>query len=500
MRARRIALALAAFVATSSIVAAGCSLGLDSSLIGKGVDGGGGGDDASAPVEAGGDGAKSEASVDGATAILPGDCTTDADCSSTNACVKSTKCDTTNHVCVFDVCPVAACMAAVCDGNTMSCSAPSTYGYHSGSFTVGVGGVGCGSASRCFAAQYPYVFVGTTNGVVAYRVDDPTDSGPIPVPVDGLPFLPAEMVSTGRRIYFVGNVVGSGPTYHVPVAWVDVPQNPFLTQFNATSVFVGYGQSSWSNLFAGATGSVFLVNGDASQAFPTAVLTAPVADSSTLSISSSPDVAAGANPVAASGSRLVTYRYLGDPSDLAAFSFETGAGTSSAQNGGEQMTTAMGPTVPEGFLAQGPDGSLLWDAPTATIVDGGPNTTATARMTWLLASATATTFDASAHVDVESYAAMPLGFGAAVAGPMAWIDTNTALVTASAPEDTAQTSVQIATRAMLPPTILASHRYVVPVDVGHIGAASSNGFGYVLVQDDPMNATATIHVFSPGCP
>ena len=498
MRARRLLFAACAIVATSSIAAAGCSLGLDPSLIGKGGDGGGAGGEGGVPGEAGGD-AKSDAAGDGATQILPGDCTVDSDCTSTNACVTSTKCDPSSHVCVFDVCPAAACMAAVCDGNTMSCSAPVTYGYHAGSFSVGVGGVGCGSASRCFAAEYPYVFVGTTNGVVAYRVDDPTDSGPVPVAVDGLPFLPAWMVATGRRIYFVGNVVGSGPTYHVPIAWVDVPQDPFLPQFNATTVFVGYGQPSWSYLFPGATGSAFLVNGDSTQAYPTVLLTAPVADSSTLALSAAPDIAAGASPVAASGSRLVTYRYTNAPDYLGAFSFETGAGTSAAQNAGEQTTTAMGPVVPQGFVAQGPDGSLLWDAPTATIVDGGPNTTSTSRMAWLLASATATTFDASANVDVETYP-MPLGFGTAVAGPMAWIDTNTALVTAAAPEDTTQTSVQIASRAMLPPTVLASHRYVVPVDVGHIGAASSNGFGYVLVQDDPMNATATVHVFAPTCP
>jgi hypothetical protein len=495
---RRLVVAVGALVAISAITAAGCSLGLDPSLIDHGADAAAVGD-AAPPSEAGGDGAKGDAEGDGATQIPPGQCATDSDCTTTNACVTSTKCDPSSHVCVFDVCPTGVCMAAVCDGNTMSCSAPVTYGYHAGSFKVGVGGVGCGAASRCFAAEYPYVFVGTTNGVVAYRVDDPTDDGPVPVPVDGLPFLPDQMVATGRRIYFVGSVVGSGPTYHVPVAWVDVPQDPFLPQFNATSVFVGYAQSSWSSLFAATTGSIFLVNGDASQAFPTALLTAPVADSSTLALSSSPDIAAGAGPVAASGSRLVTYRYLDAPSYLAAFSFETGAGTSGAQNLGEQMTTAMGPTTPEGFLAQGTDGSLLWDAPSATIVDGGPNMTATARMTWLLASATATTFAETAFVDVESYTSEALGFGAAVAGPMAWIDTNTVLVTAAAPEDNSQTSVQIASRAMTPPTVVASHRYVVPVDVGHIGAASSNGFGYVLVQDDPMNATATVHVFAPTC-
>jgi hypothetical protein len=278
-----------------------------------------------------------------------------------------------------------------------------------------------------------------------------------------------------------------------------VPQDPFLPEFNATTVFVGYGQPSWSYLFPAVTGSAFLLNGDSTQAYPTVLLTAPVADSSTLALSPSPDIAAGASPVAASGSRIVTFHYLGDPSYLAAFSFETGAGTSSAQNSGEQMTTAMGQTGPQGYVAQGPDGSLLWDAPTVSLPDGGPDTTVTSRMAWILASATATTFDASVHVDVESYAAMPPGFGAAVAGPMAWIDTNTVLVTAAAPEDTAQTSVQIASRAMTPPSIVAAHRYVVPVDVGHIGAASSNGFGYVLVQDDPMNATATVHVFAPTC-
>ena len=52
---------------------------------------------------------------------------------------------------------------------------------------------------------------------------------------------------------------------------------------------------------------------------------------------------------------------------------------------------------------------------------------------------------------------------------------------------------------MLPASLLAGHRYVLPVDINHVGAAASGAFAYVLAQDDVMNQSATVHVFSPSC-
>ena len=496
MRARVWLAVATALVAGAGIIAAGCSLGLDASLIGAGTEGGVAGD-GSLDDSPNGDG-----SADHATQPPPpGFCNQDSDCKITSACVKTTKCDLAIHLCAVDVCPVAACQSAACDTMANTCSVPASFGFHASSFKVTTGGVGCGgTASRCFAAAYPFVFVGTTNGVVAYQVGDPANSSPPVVPVSGLPFLPSRIVSSGRRIYFIGNVVGSGPTYHLALAWLDVPQNPFVSTFNATTVFVGYPQASAPEVFPTTNGAVFLVHPDSAKAWPTTLINAPLQDSTAINLLASPGIAQGASVVAASGSRLVTFHWADATSGyLAAFSFENGAGTSNAQNAGELTATDMGTVYPQGFFAQGTDGSLLWQSPSTNTPDGGPFNTASARMTWLVADDKAMGFDQMVKLDVETYQP-PIGYGASVAGPMAWIDAKTALVTAAAKQDpTKQSSVQVASRTMLPASLLPGRRYVLPVDINHVGAAASGAFAYALAADDMMNQSATVHVFAPSC-
>lgn len=499
MRARTIfAVAVPTFaLAGAVLLAPGCSLGLDASLI-------------NADAGASGDATASDA--DGATGDAPGDrpsvppppgaCNQDSDCKNASACVKGAHCDLAIHLCGFDVCPVAACQAAACDTMSNTCSVPASFGFHASSFKVTAGGVGCGGlgATRCFAAAYPFVFVGTTNGVVAYNVSDPSSSSPSTVALGGVPFLPTRIVSSGRRVYFIGNVVGSGPTYHLAMAWLDVPQNPFVTSFAASTAFVAYPQASAPEVFPSSNGGIFLVHPDSAKAWPTVLVTAPVQDSSSITMSASPGIAMGASVLGASGSRLVTYHWADAMNGyLAAFSFETAAGTSNAQNGGESTATAMGTIFPQGFFAFGPDGSVLWSTPATNVPDGGAFNTFAARMTWLVADDKAAAFDESNKVDVETYAP-PVAYGQSVAGPMAWIDKDTALVIAAAKQDvTKQSAVQVAQKSMLPAALVAGRRYVLPVDVNHVGAAASGGFAYVLAQDDTMNQSATVHVFAPSC-
>ena len=487
--------ALALVISSAPLFAFGCSLGLDESLIG--AEGGAPVDGSTPPA----DGSSPDALGDGAQPKPgPGACAQDTDCKLTGACVKAARCDKDSHLCMYDVCTTQACQASSCDTQGTTCSVPAAYNFHATSFKVVLGGVGCGSPSRCFAAAYPFVFVGTTNGVIAYQVGDPTNSAPSPVPVTGLPFLPQQIVSNGRRVYFVGNVVGSGPSYHLAVAWLDVPGDPFVTAFDANTAFVSYPRDVVSGAFAAAGGGLFLGYADASKAFPSVLVNAPIQDSSSLSLFPEPGIATGASIAAASGTRLVTFRWDGaNTGYVGLFSFETGAGTANAQNGGEQPATAMGEIYPQGFIAQGVDGSLLFSAPQVSTPDGGAFTTISARMTWLVADGMATTFDATAHVDVESYAFPNNGYGISAAGPMAVIDPTTALVLAASKDNLQQTSVQVASRTLTPPALLAGRRYVLPVDVNHAGAAGSGGFGYVLAQDDQMNQSATVHIFAPAC-
>jgi hypothetical protein len=75
-------------------------------------------------------------------------------------------------------------------------------------------------------------------------------------------------------------------------------------------------------------------------------------------------------------------------------------------------------------------------------------------------------------------------------------------VTAAARENTAQTSVQFVSREPLElvrDPDAGVKRTVLPIaNTTIVGAAASNGIGYVVANDVPMNAT--VYVFDPSCP
>jgi hypothetical protein len=474
-----------------------CSLGLDASKIGAGLkDAAPSGPEDGSLLDDGGPG-------DGASAADAADagCVTAADCVSTNVC-NSGAC--VAGQCVFTVCPTTtACQGSSCLA-TGGCSAPASYGFHASSISVSAGAVGCGgNAAACIAASYPFVFVGTTEGVVAYPVNDPSNTAPTPVTVLGLPFVPSFMTSMGSRVWFVGGVAGSGPTWRAQVATLVAPSDPLATTMTATTVFDTMTYASISAGWAAADGSLYLADDDATHFFPIGRLTAPLKDDDTIGFFPSPGIPTGGYPVAISGTRAV----IAHASSTAGvyetlFSFETGAATTNAQNAGEQQTLVgdggvpmMGPTEAPATFAQGSDGSILWNTGTVTLEDGGVPEVAAARFAWLVASGTTSTFDASQNVDLEVYGA-PLPYPTAVAGPVAWIDANTALVTAAAHELLTSTSVQVALRTPTP-SVVADRRTVVPVGVGSVGAAASGGFGYVL-EADPTGSLE-LHVFAPSC-
>jgi hypothetical protein len=178
------------------------------------------------------------------------------------------------------------------------------------------------------------------------------------------------------------------------------------------------------------------------------------------------------------------------------FSLETGAATANAQNAPEQtVLSTMGPTTSDSSYDQGDDGSVLWSTGAAIIDDGGTSVVRASRLAWLLAGGQSTTFDAKDSVDVETYSP-PVGFGTRVSGPVAWVDTNTAVVLAAAATALAQTSVQVAVRVPSP-QIAQGRRYVVPIGVDKVAASASGGFVYVLAND--ASDSATLHTFAPAC-
>ncbi len=491
---KRFVIVSAGFVGAFVAVASACSLGLDESKIDAGVH------DAAVVTNEDAPSTSDDASDAGAEEDTgaPG-CVHDTDCTSTNAC-RVGACSEAG-VCVFNVCPASACQGSTCTA-AGTCTAPATYGFHASGITVSAGAVGCnGNASVCVAAAYPFVFVGTTEGVVAYAVNDPSNSSPTPVPVLGVPFVPTMITAMGSRVYFVGGVAGSGPTWHAQLAWIDVPSDPLATSLQARAAFDTMTLAAITSSWAATDGSLYVADQDPLHFSPVAQIKAPLKDGDTLGFEPAAGVPTGAAYVAASANRLVVAR--NDPASFTTFfSFENGPGTATTQNGGEQSTLSgvdggagMGPTAAQATYAQGSDGSVLWSTATIVLDDAGTPSLATARLAWLVSDGTTTTFDPTAHVDLEVYAT-PQPLGTPLVGPIAWIDANTALVLAAAHELPTETSVQVAVKTPTP-ALAQGRRTIVPVGVGSLGASASNGFGYVL-EADPTG-TLMLHVFAPGC-
>lgn len=481
------------FLVTGGLVAAalgalaisgGCSLGLNPTLIP--------GSEAGLP-EAG------DAAVE---ASNPQECKSNPDCKSPNGCLTG-KCDTSKGKCDYTLCPTTSCNAAVCDNGTHTCSAPAAYGFHAGTFHVALGNIGCGGggagARRCFAAVYPFVFVGTTNGVVAYPVGDPTSAAPPSIPVGGLPFFPSFIVANSLAnpptIYFVGAVAGTGPDYKVPIASLSVPTDPTVTQMTATTVFDTLQVPSVDIVLPDASGGIYLVRADAAKSYPAARVTAPLKDLDTLAFAPTAGLPANSGVAAASGTRLVTFRQENGATFDTFFSLETAAATGSAQNAGEQSTLAsMGETYAPSYLAQSPNGGLLWSTASVNTPDGGPNQTVSARLAWVLQDQNATKFDATTHVDVQSYGLT--GLGGDLPGPAAWVDDNTAIVISAPQSNTAQSLVQVATRNGTP-SIAPNRSFQLAFHPSELAVTASGGFGYVLTPD--QTAGANVHVFGTSC-
>jgi hypothetical protein len=492
-------------VGAPSAAAYGCSLGLDASKIGAVTAEGGApanedapsSDDVavSRPVDSG--------APDTAPASDSGRCAVNADCTSANSCLTGT-CDA--GTCSFAVCPTSACQGSSCTAG--ACSIPASYGFHATQVTVSTGALGCGgNAQACLAAAYPFVFVGTTNGVVAYAVNDPSNPSPPVVPIKGLPFVPSFLASMGSRVYFVGAIQGSGTSY--PIASLDVPTNPLVPSLQASAVLQVASVAGISAAWAGTDGSLFLVYNDGTGAFPSANVAEPLA-AGPVTFYSSPGIPAGAAPVAASGARFLVARWQGAMTPYQTlFSFENAAGTlaaasSAEQDGGEQPSfAAIGPTTPLSTYAQGADGSDLWGSETAVIDDAGALTVSAVRLAWLVASGTAAAVTPAPFVDVEQYSPSVPYSSPSLAGPVAWVDSTTALVLATAHEYAGmanpQTSVQIATTS--PQLALEGGlRSLITQPIGQVGAASSGGFGYVLAAGGVGATSCTLHVFAPSCP
>ncbi len=511
-----LALALTAVCA----LAPGCSLGLDKALIGEDRDGAAGdsggpkdgakdGVSGDAPAEAtadssgAGDGAEAGEMGEGGGEAGPATtCTRSSDCTSGDGCLTG-RCLMPAGTCVFDLCPASMCNGYACDPSTHTCGPATPYTFQAAAIALGAG-VACPLVSDCVAASFPFVYVGTTQGVYAVNVSDPALVAAPVVPVAGVPFFPTSIVQSGARVYFVGALQASGATsFMVPLAWIDPPADPTLP-LQATSVFAVYPASTFRGGFAGGDGGLF-VESDPMQGPLDALLVAPLGDPLTVTLFGTPLGMPAETVVGASLGNLVTF-FLDPMTYDANFALVTGAGSANALNNGEQDVTAAG----FGRLATymtfgtGPDGSVMLNASRYQVAQDNYSDV---RFGWVLADGTQTTFSGQFSI-VESYVP-PAGsqgldtpIQAPLAGPVAWLDPERALVLAAAHEATGDTSVQVVSRAMVQPALLPP-RAVLPTPTNATGAAgagsttSTDSFGYVLTADSP--SAATVHIYAPDC-
>lgn len=496
------ALALAACVLVpAGLVSASCSLGLDESLIGREVEAG--------LVDA--PGTETAALVDsGADTALPpiqpeaGVCTKDDDCKGSGGCLAA-KCDVPRKACVFDVCRTPACNSATCDTNAMKCGAAKPYKYRAAQFPVGAQ-IGCGGAlQRCFAAVYPFVFVGTANGVLAFAADDPQSAAPASVPVVGLGFLPNQIVASGSRVYFVGTPVGTGPTSRVPIAYADVPPSPFADEIQVQTVLVSWNRpaSDGVALLARGNDTALLLDTNVMTSYASAAVEPPLTEPVVLT-ANGVAITAGSGPVAMSGSRLVVQQVNGAASAL--FAFVNNAGSATPMTTVDAPIPTAGPVSGPQFFAQSADGALFWSYVALTSAPPFPPgvgpTIRAAKGYFLVADGAAAAFDPAAGIDLEVYPNLPAGTPSA--GPVAMLDAKTAMVAVAAPANPGmQTNIEFVTRSPAPAIVknadMSPRRFPITLSVNQLAAAGSNGLGYVLAVDPASPAAPTVYVFDPAC-
>lgn len=499
-RARRVA--LAGLVAASGLGALGlasCSLNLDEERIGQLSEAGGG---ETSLVDGfaieGGDGALPPLNPEA------GICAKDSDCKGTNGCLAA-KCDVPRKACVFQVCRQPACNSSTCDVPGAKCGAPKPYKYRAGQFAVG-SAIGCGGAlGRCFAAVYPFVFVGTSNGVIAFAANDPQSGTPASIPLTGLGFVPNQILASGSRIYFLGTPVGTGPASRVPLAYADVPPDPFAAKILVTTVLATYNRPATdpATLMPRGNDTALLMDLNGATAFASAPIEPPLTEPVVLG-SNPITFTAGAGPVAVSGSRLVMTQI--NPAGTPIFGFVNAAGSATPQALADVPIPTATPASGPQFFTQSADGAIFWAYAAMTLPPGQPPPPApqpairAAKGYFLVADAVAPNFDPTTGIDLEVYGAAPVGTPSV--GPVALLDAKTVLVTTSIPANPAQTNVSFVTRqplALVKNGDNTPRRFQIPLPVSQLAAAGSNGLGYVLAVDPIAPTTPTIHVFDPAC-
>jgi hypothetical protein len=466
-------------------------------------------------------------------------CTRDVDCVAPNGCY-TPHCDTVLGACTYALCETKdrTCARGVCDTSTFVCSDALPHGFLATSYDVRNVTSGCGpKPESCVAAAYPFVFIGTQTDVVAVRGDDLGGTTAVKVPVTGITIKPQQVIASGRRIWVLGAVQGTVPPYQLPIVSIDVPSDPTVQEIHAQTTIVGYSFPSAVG-FPAPNGGLFIVYDDAGQGTPTALVTPPIADGTTIGLASAADagpieggvppvrstmnmirtsgVPAGATVAASSGDRIVLWRY---PST---FNLVAAAGTPMASVQGDlalsaQFATLYGPAFTS--FAEGPDGTVIVAGPVAADSPADCNCTTHARLQYVFPNAIATTTDVNQSLDTEAWinpGPPPMTPTCrALCNPnyearrylASWLDRRTALLAAPVSAGVGARNLTDVRMVGRDPFEANPKRHYTtkPTDVpkgefgvDRIALTSSNGLGYLVLADGQGN-NITMSIMDPAC-
>lgn len=482
----------AAILGTSAVFGlfAACSLDLDESLIpsegGVGAQAG-----AAGTGGTGGNGTGASGGTGGKIVDAGGSCDADKQCETEGGCIEG-RCAT--GTCVYEICPVTtACTARSCDTSASTCSSPSSFGFKA--HTVPLNDeVGCsGIASRCVAGMDDYVFVGTTAGLLAYRVLSP--SAPELINVQAPPFAITRMIATERRLIILGPTASN----KLSIAWIDLPTDPLATDLTTSTAAVDF-TDTYSTMYPANADGFYLVQNNAGNLYPSALLAPPLTNQTAVTLFPAAGLPSGQAVVASSGKRLVTYRTDTSGSvQKPTFGFVQDAGTSNAQGSTTEQSFDFDAPTSLGAhqFHSGYEGSLVWSTNRLSQDDGGALQSDAVMLYWPLVG-DLTTFDDKASVVVASY--NKGSQNSVLAGQTALISPSLAITTAAYPPDPQQTLVRSVIRSGTSLALGSETPPVLSFGITQIGVAASRRFGFILTPSSQTpSLKTTLHIFAPGC-
>ncbi len=454
-------------------------------------------------------------------------CAKDSDCVPPNGCY-TPRCDRALGACTYALCdePGRTCSIGVCNEATFTCGDFKTYGFRTGGYPIPNVTLACATmADGCAAAIFPFLFLGTATGVIALRIDNVVAAAPTVVPIGGADIGPQQLVVSGRRLWIVGQVQGTEAPYRLPLATIDVPPDPFVTELHAEVASLAYPYAKVAAFPATGEG-LFLTLNEPTEGLPTAVVRVPLSPSGELGVvnpldaappmtpPSHPMVSIGAPPgsavVASTGERLLLYR------PQATFNLVTKPGAPGATAGPDLALSPAPPTLARPRFSEGGGGVVTMSEPIAADA-GDCNCWSRQRVQWVMGGESATVLETNVLADPESFmnpwntllacgsCTPPEPF--ATPSLSTWIDETTILLASPASdpiENRAATVVRVVKRD---PVLAPAQQRVVTLPsekpsgdflVDRIALTSSNGLGFLVIADNQGN-NVKISTFDPHC-